>query len=105
MTHLNSTTNYLDISHVRGGRRSRRTYYYPLPNGEVGASYRGNREYWNGEMVQRASWTPLIEDRSSSNGVIDRGPLVDYRNPADIQLQRDIPQASSSSRRQFGIRM
>lgn len=52
------------------------------------------------QVVPRPPWTPLLGDYGSNNSVVDREPLFYYREPEDIRFQRDIPQASSSSRRQ-----
>ncbi|KAM7538174.1 hypothetical protein Aperf_G00000064790 [Anoplocephala perfoliata] len=76
--------------------------YAGFYNGDFSTGGRRSRAVWSTEGVLRDPWTPLLEDYRQNNGVVDREPLVYY--PEDIRFQRDIPQASSSSRRQFPLR-
>ena len=116
MHHLKSPYFFSAVSRERREKRiPRRPRYNRLPNGNVptAAANSRKRTSWNSEIVPRQPWAPHIEDYRHGSGVVDREPVVYYRDPGcpgcvvasatdsdTIQFQRDIPQASSSSRRQ-----
>lgn len=69
-------------------------------------------------MGPRYLWASPMENYQPSGGVVDREPPVYYRgsgcpdclgtpstDPSGTRFQRDIPQASSSSRRQCKLRL
>lgn len=101
------------IARGRRDKRGRRPRYNPLPNGEIPSTRRRNRTNYNSDIVPRQPWAPPREDYRSGAEVVDREPEVFYRDPncpgcaavastdsEAIPFQRDIPQASSSNRRQ-----